>query len=542
MTLRDYQENIERRTLERFGEIIPETGEPVRHQLNVMPCGAGKTRTMAHLAGVLDEPGLVQAHRAELVSQIAFAFAQTGIPHRIIAPDSIAREARTRQIDELGKCWVRPDADYAIASVDTLLRREDQWFDKVRHWQTDEGHHLLETNKWWRALSRLVNARRGVGWTATPCRGDRRSLRRGAGGCYDVMNVGITMRELIERGYLKRPEVYALPQSIDVSRVRIGSGGDFNQQELDEAAARSTIVGDIVQHAMRIAPGKKGVTFAVNLRLAADHAQAFRDAGIRAAVLSSEISTSERLRIDRAYRGDGLDEVVNVDVLGEGYDLPGIVRASFARPTASYGLYEQQFGRPLRALAGEPVGYILDHVGNVARHGGTPVRQREHSLDGTPPRLVSEIPARACRNVECLRTFEGFSPQCPYCGWRPVRGASGERGNLEVLEGDLTLYEEPELAELRAAVERIAGAPEIPWGASRVVAAGLEKRWKARAEAQEKLAAEIDRWAGHWHAAGEPMDAIYRRFYLTFGMDTLTALAQPGPRQLEILERVRASI
>lgn len=541
MTLRDYQDDLILKTYGRWAEML-DTGEPVANVLNVLPCGGGKTRTMAHFAALLDEPGLVQAHRQELVSQISMAFAITGIAHRIIAPDDVIREITQQHIDELGRNWVRPDARYAIAGVDTLIRRSDPFFDTVKHWQTDEGHHLQASNKWGRGVGMLKRAVRGIGWTATPCRGDRKSLRRGEGGCYDAMNVGIGMAELVKRRYLKTPMVYGLPEVIDLSSVHVSSNGDFNQAELADAAHKSAITGDIVQHALRIAPGKKGVTFAVDVHMAEEHAQAFRDAGVRAAVLSSYITAGERLKIIRAYRGDGLDEVVNVDVLGEGFDLPGIVRASFGRPTASYGLFEQQFGRPLRWMEGEPIGYILDHVGNVARHGGTPLRPREYSLDGKPPRLLSEIPLRVCRNPQCLLTFEAFSATCPYCGWKPKRGSSEARARPEILEGDLTLYEEPALAELRAAVQRIAGPPDIPWGASRMVAASVEKKWKQRAETQSALSDTIDRWAGYWHGRGEPVDAIYRRFWATFGMDTLSALAQSGPKQLEMIERVRASI
>lgn len=511
-----------------------------RNVLAQLPCGGGKTRTMAHLAAELDEPGLVQAHRQELVGQISMAFAVVGVPHRIIAPDAVVREISNQHIDELGRNWVRPDARYAIAGVDTLIRRSDAFFDTVKHWQTDEAHHLLQANKWGRAVGMLGGAR-GIGWTATPCRGDRRSLRRGEGGCFDTLVQGPSMRWLINNGYLKEFRIYGLPERIDMSNVRTGSGGDFNQAELAEAAHKSSITGDIVKHAMALAPGKKGVTFAVDVQMAEEHAAAFRDAGVRAAVISDKTSQSKRLEIIRAYRGDGLDEVCNVDVLGEGFDLPGIVRASFARPTASYGLYVQQFGRALRPMEGEPTGIILDHVGNVLRHRGAPDKAREWSLDGLPPREAGEIPTRLCRNPTCMLMWDGFSATCPHCGHKPERGAGDGRARPEILEGDLTLYDDGMLAALRAEVDRIAGEPDIPWNASQVVQRSVEKKHRLRAEAQSALAAQIDLWAGHWHGQGEPLDAIYRRFWFMFGMSTLEALAMSGPRQKEMLERVRAS-
>ncbi len=532
--LRDYQVDLKQKAKDAW-----ESGH--RNVLAQLPCGGGKTRTMAHLAAELDEPGLVQAHRQELVGQISLAFAMVGVPHRIIAPDTVVAEISRQHIDELGRNWVRPNAAYAIASVDTLIRRQDPFFDTVKHWQTDEAHHLLATNKWGRAVGMLGGAR-GIGWTATPCRGDRRSLKRGEGGCFDTLVQGPSMRWLINEGYLKEFRIYGLPERIDMSNVRTGSGGDFNREDLAEAAHRSSITGDIVKHAIALAPGKKGVTFAVDVQMAEEHAQAFRDAGIRAAMLSANTPSAERLQIIRAYRGDGLDEVCNVDVLGEGFDLPGIVRASFARPTASYGLYVQQFGRALRPMNGEPTGIILDHVGNVLRHKGAPDKAREWTLEGLPPREVGEIPTRLCGNVKCMLMWEGFSAVCPHCGWRPEKGSPAARERPEILEGDLTLYDDGMLAALRAEVDRIAGEPQVPYGASAKVANSIAKKWRERGEAQSQLADAIDRWAGHWHGKGEPLDAVYRRFWATFGMDTLSALAMSGPKQREMIERVRASL
>jgi DNA repair protein RadD len=534
MSLRDYQVNLKNKTHEAWA-----SGH--KNVLNVLPCGGGKTKTMATLAAELDEPGVIQAHREELVTQIAQALAREGVPHRIIGPEKVAREAMEAQIDELGRSWVRPDAAYGVASTDTLIRRQDPWFDQVKHWQTDEAHHLLSTNKWGRAVGLLINAKRGIGWTATPCRLDRKSLRRGEGGMFDVMNIGPGMRELINRGYLKDYRIYGLPQSMDISNVRTTSGGEFNQADLHDAAAKSTITGDIVKHAIALAPGKRGVTFAIDVPMATEHAQGFRDAGVKAAVLSSYTPAGERAQIIRAYRGDSLQEVVNVDVLGEGFDLPGIVRASFARPTQSLGLYIQQFGRPLRPCEGEGWGIICDHVGNVPRHG-LPDKPRQWSLDAPPPREKGEIPVRVCGNPECMRDYEGFSRVCPHCGWQPIYGPA-ERQRPEVLEGDLTLYAPELLAALRAEVERIAGPADIPYGASPKIAAAVEKRWRERGAAQSDLAGVIDLWAGQWHhGRGEALDAVYRRFWATFGMDTYTALSMSGPKQRELIERVRADI
>jgi hypothetical protein len=286
--------------------------------------------------------------------------------------------------------------------------------------------------------------------------------------------------------------------------------------------------------------GKSGVTFAVDVGMAQEHAAAFVEAGVSAAVLHAKTPTGERREIIRAFRNRELMQIVNVDVLGEGFDCPGIEVASFARPTMSFGLFVQQFGRALRPKEGKQFGLILDHVGNVVRHRGAPDGPRDWSLDSPKKKVKpTEVPIKVCGNEECMQVFEGYQRECPYCGWEPDPSTK-ERSRPEAVEGDLTLYTPQLLAHLRAEVDRIAGPVEMPYGLNDVARVGARRTWEARQEAQSELASVIDEWAGHYHVGhGEKLSTVYRRFFHTFGMDTLTALTQPGPKQRELIERVR---
>lgn len=531
--LRPYQSSLKVKIAEKWSD-------GARNVMAVMPTGAGKTVTMAALDAEMDCPSLAIAHRQELVSQISLAFARQGIKHRIIAPDAVVKNVIEQHVEEVGRNYVHLGAKTAVAGVDTLIKRSDPFFETVEFWQTDEAHHLLEANKWGQAVKMLKNAKRGVGWTATPCRTDKKALRAGKGGVFHDLVVGPTMRQLIDMKFLAEFRIYSLPQSIDMSKVHVTSGGEFNGQELREAAHGSTITGDIVTHYMRLAAGKSGVTFAVDVAMAEEHAAAFRDAGISAEVLHAKTPSAERIRIIKAFRRRELLQIVNVDVLGEGFDCPGVEVASFARPTMSYGLYVQQFGRALRPKDGKQFGLILDHVGNVVRHRGAPDHGRDWSLDSPKKKVKgTEVPIKVCGNEECMQPFEGYQKECPFCGWEPEVGTK-ERSRPEAVEGDLTLYTPQLLAQLRGEIERIAGPVEMPYGLNDVARVGAQRTWEARQYAQNELASAIDEWAGHYHhGRGESLSTVYRRFWHTFGMDTLTALTQPGPKQREMAERVK---
>ena len=69
-----------------------------------------------------------------------------------------------------------------------------------------------------------------------------------------------------------------------------------------------------------------------------------------------------------------------------------------------------------------------------------------------------------------------------------------------------------------------------------------ENKWKARAEAMMSLQVAIDEWGGHWVGQGDSVRAAYRRFYATFGVDTLQAQLGTAKELLEMREKVQEDI
>ena len=85
-----------------------------------------------------------------------------------------------------------------------------------------------------------------------------------------------------------------------------------------------------------------------------------------------------------------------------------------ARPTQSLGLHLQQIGRALRPAPGKEHAIILDHAGNLARHG-LPDDERIWSLDGEPHRLADS--AQAVKQCDvCGCAYRPGPPACPMCG------------------------------------------------------------------------------------------------------------------------------
>lgn len=331
--LRDYQRNV-------ITGATNEWNAGARNVLAVLPTGAGKTVVFAYV--IANHPGaaVAIAHRSELVSQMSLALAREGVRHRVIGPPAIGRTCAALHMSELGRMYVDPGARCAVAGVDSLVRmdKSDPWFAQVTLWVQDESHHVLADNKWGDACKMFPNAR-GLGVTATPVRADGKGLGRHADGVMDAMVVGPSMRELIQRGYLTEYRVFAPPSDLDLSQVTTSASGDYSPPKLKAARQQSHITGDVVAHYLRIAKGKLGITFDTDIESAEGTAAAYRAAGVNAQVVSSKTPDALRAAVLRQFRNREVMQLVNVDLFGEGFDLPALEVVSMARPTQSYGLY-----------------------------------------------------------------------------------------------------------------------------------------------------------------------------------------------------------
>ena len=542
----------------------------VKNVLAVSPTGSGKTVIFSNILLKHNGPSCAIAHRQELVTQISLALARDEVKHRIIGSKDTVKLAENLQMDELGRSFYHPSAPCAVAGVDTLIKRVNNlsyWANSVTKWVQDEGHHVLKNNKWGTAAAMFPNAV-GLGVTATPERADGKGLGRHSDGLYDEMIVGPSGRELINKGFLTDYRIFAPPSDIDLSNVNISeTTGDFNINKLRAAVKKSHIIGDVVKHYLKIAPGKLGVTFATDVETATNIAGQFNLAGIPAAVISAKTPTNERIALLRKFKNRELLMLVNVDLFGEGFDLPAIEVVIMARPTESFALYCQQFGRALRlmlspmllaawgnytdkqriefiATSEKPHAIIIDHVGNITRHG-LPDAKRHWSLDGRNRRSKKTnddgIPVRTCLNPDCLAAYERIYKKCPYCGFEHIPAA---RSGPEFVDGDLTELDPFTLAAMRGEVDHANMDLEsyrAECVAKYMPEIGIRanvKRHGARLEILEALKSSISWWAGIHRYNGKSDGEIYSRFYFKFGVDILTAQGLKTKEAYDLAQRV----
>lgn len=518
----------------------------------VLPTGGGKTVIVANRIARSPSASCAMAHRQELVSQISLAFAKYEVPHRIIAPRGIIKNIAAIHSDEIGTSrFINPNAKASVGGVKTILNRFDEYrnyFESVRDVVIDEGHHVLEGNQWGKAFALFPNAR-GLFPTATPRRADRKGLGVCADGLVDELVEGPTMRELIDAGRLTDYRVICSRElEQDLNKVAVSkTTGDYNEHELREWSKKrqSQIAGDVVKEYIRHANGKLGVTFAVDIETATTIAAQFNANGVPAEVVSAKTPDRTRAAILRQFRERKVLQLVNVDIFGEGFDLPAIEVASMARPTKSFSLFCQQFGRALRVLDGKEYALIIDHVGNVLEHG-LPDAPQTWTLDRgtTRPKRSAEdaIPLRACD--ECSRPYERALTGCPWCG---AHYEPAGRSSPELVEGDLIELDPKVLAALRLDVEKNLEHPDdvkarVRRTAGDYAAQGAANKQREKLEVQEALSQSMAFWAGYLEAQGKQPREIQKRFFFAFGVDSLSAKALKRADALELAHKINHDI
>ncbi|QHJ81444.1 MAG: hypothetical protein [Bacteriophage sp.] len=542
-TLRPYQEKLVKDTYQQWDD-----GK--QFVAMVSATGSGKSMTLTAIVAKERDRGqyvLVLAHRQELITQLSDTMGRMEIRHQVIAANKVVRFAAKQSMENHGVNYVDPNARVMVASVQSMREAKIADLAKLGNKLTvvqDEFHHATKKSKTWGGvLTPLLNAgARGLGPTATPCRADGQGLSRETDGYADVIVEGPSMRWLIDNGYLSQYKIYCPPTDLRLDNVETSkTTGDYKEKELKAEIGRSHIVGDIVSHYLKICPGKRGITFTVGVDTAEEVAEEYRKRGVPAIALSGRNADEERAQAIRDLKSGKILQIVNDSLIGEGVDIPAVEVVSFARPTQSYALYAQMFGRALRSFEGKSHAIIIDAVSNVMRHG-LPDAPREWSLDRRERRTGKSEPSTVRVCTACAAVYERFRDACPDCG-EPVPKPADRSGPVQV-DGDLYELDPDVLAQMR---NEVVGAREdVNQYRDKMIGHGLPphavkrnvKLHENRLDALVRLDLSLATWAGYRRAEGLSDSEIFRKFYLSFGISWIEAQALKAADADKLRERI----
>jgi DNA repair protein RadD len=279
------------------------------------------------------------------------------------------------------------DAHFVVANIHQLGAQAERWlpnlppdfFDLII---VDEGHHNAAPS-WRNVFDRFADAR-VISLTATPFRADEQPIE-------GELIYRYPFRDAMQRGYIKQ----ITATNVAPSEIYFTWQGDEYRHTLDELMELRE--QDWVSRGVALSPASNisivdaSIQWLNELRLGGfnhqliavacslDHARQVRglyeERGLRAREIHSAQSEEEQEETLRDLRSGALDAIVQVQMLGEGFDHPPLSVAAVFRPYRSLSPYIQFVGRIMRAnvenAPGHPdnEGIVVSHVGmNIDRH------------------------------------------------------------------------------------------------------------------------------------------------------------------------------
>lgn len=444
LTLRPYQIALIQQARER----IVATGK--KRILIQAATGAGKTVLIAQMlanAAAKGKKAWFLVHRNELLEQSVATFRtaaeiQTGVIAAGYTPDT--------------------SAPVHVCSVQSLQRRLAT-LDAPDLVVYDEAHHCAAGT--WAAIAERFPTVAQIGLTATPQRLDGYGLRD----WFDELIVGPSTAELIAAGFLAPYTLFAPTASgPDMGGVR-KTAGDYNRQQMAATMQHSTVVGDALDYYIDKANNGRALVFMWSLDASRQLAARFIEAGIAAQHVDGETPRAERQDAMARFRSGELRVILNVDLFGEGLDVPSVDAVFLLRPTQSLGLYLQQVGRGLRMAAGKTAVKIFDHAGNWTRHG-LPDDPRDWSLDGELKGKKKKAAPALRRCMDCFAVSPASAECCRECGAefpkkpRPIQQVNGTLSEWREMSNMPTpIVRVRSLAHWQAEAKRLGYKPGWAW-------------------------------------------------------------------------------
>ena len=366
-----------------------------RRQILVMPTGAGKTITAASVALSAKAKGnltLFIVDRIELATQAAETMERLGLTVSIMQGENTKIVA---------------GHDVVVGSIQTLVRRR---LPDARLIVIDECHIMHRAHA---ALLDRWNAIPAIGLTATP-------FSRGLGNWFSNLAVPTSIRDLTRDGLLVPIIAYG-PATPDLGGIETRAG-DFAVGQLSERMQRPAIHADLVSTWQRLGENRATLAFAVDIAHAKHIAASFNDAGISAAHVDGYQDSDDRREAIVGFKNGAIKVLVSVACLSIGFDAPIAACAILARPTKSLTLHLQQIGRVLRPYPSKHDAIVLDHSGNIERHG-LPADIAIGALDTSTKTWGTQQKREALPSLcaKCRYLKPPKVHECPKCGFAPER-------------------------------------------------------------------------------------------------------------------------
>ena len=288
---------------------------------------------------------------------------------------------------DTGNISVCEKSHIVISNVHQLATNPEKWlkkfpkdfFDLII---VDEAHHS-PADSWKSVIDHFENAKI-INMTATPFRGDKQTID-------GELVYRYPFKKATFKGYIKRIKAwYAAPSELVFTAK--GETKTYNLEEVLKMkekdwfsrgialsdACNQTIVNNSLEKLEELR--KTGTHHQlIAVACSVDHARKIRSMyearGFSADIIFGELDEEKKKQVILRLTSGELDCIVQVQMLGEGFDHPKLSVAAIIRPYRQLAPYIQFVGRILRSIVQNHPGHP-DNYGHVVTHAGMNLDKR----------------------------------------------------------------------------------------------------------------------------------------------------------------------
>lgn len=289
---------------------------------------------------------------------------------------------------ETGNISVAEKVHIVITNIHQLVTNVDKWltqfpdkfFDMII---VDEAHHSA-ADSWKKVLERFPEAKI-IHMTATPFRSDRQEID-------GELVYRYPFRSATLKGYIKRLKAsYIAPSEIALEFIdsqekiytlddvlRLKEEDWFSREIALAKPCNQHIVDNSLQKLEELRQtGTKHQLIAVacTINHAKDIRSMYQERGYKAEVIHSEQNKDKQEKILADLKNGTLDCIIQVQMLGEGFDHPKLSVAAIFRPFRTLAPYIQFVGRIMRVIVQKDPSHP-DNLGHIVTHLGMNLDQR----------------------------------------------------------------------------------------------------------------------------------------------------------------------
>lgn len=283
-------------------------------------------------------------------------------PLNVVPLLDLMRQNRDRMELRLGeKCDIEQGPNFAesidglrrrviVGSRDSLLsngRYKARAYDRVSLVLVDECHYKMTA-----AMERMLLdfESRGatiVGFSATPYKGKGRGLR-----FFPRPQFVYTLREALDDAWLVSPKCFASESKAFDLTIVDEVAGDWDRKQLSDILSAEHCAQEVTSLVLSTFKGQPSVVYAHSVRQAKLLVEVFERYAVRASIVYAKQRPDVRKENMDAFLSGRTKIIVNVGILGMGWDFPELRNIYSAAPTKSLSKLEQRIGRVLRPITG----------------------------------------------------------------------------------------------------------------------------------------------------------------------------------------------